>query len=144
MAKKSSHRRPPKPEHWKCKRGTCRFCGDPIIEEGKQNNRKHWHQPCADLWRIMNNPQDARRHVLDRDEYTCQGCGHEDRFGTFEVDHVKPLFEADGDPTYWQPENLTLLCEPCHQRKTQADMVRWRALKKPAIRKVSARRSKPR
>jgi 5-methylcytosine-specific restriction endonuclease McrA len=124
---KSSHRRPPRPVHWECSRGTCRFCGEAIIENAKVNTRKHWHPACAKTWRIMNRPADARDAVLKRDRYTCQDCGHADRHGRFEVDHRKPLFEAHGDPTYWQLPNLVLLCQPCHQRKTLADMVRYRA-----------------
>lgn len=126
----ASHRRPPKPVHWGCSRGTCRFCGEAIIENGKVNGRKHWHQACADTWTIMNNPADARKAVLKRDRYTCQDCGHQDRFGQFEVDHREPLFEAKGNPVYWQLPNLVLLCVPCHQVKTQVDMGRYRAAKK--------------
>lgn len=122
----ASHRIPPKPPSWNCERGTCRFCGEAIIENGKVNRRKHWHQPCADLWKIMNDPKVAREHVLRRERYTCEGCGVHDRFGTFECDHIRPLYEAKGDPTYWQPGNLMLLCVECHKEKTKADMVRFR------------------
>lgn len=49
----------------------------------------------------------------------------------FEVDHIKPIFEAFGDLSFWEPENLQLLCTPngCHQRKTKIDMERYRAMK---------------
>lgn len=124
----ASHRVPPKPPHWWCERGTCRFCGEEIVEGGKINRRKHWHQPCADIWNVMNSPRDARKYVLKRDNFTCQGCGvHDPNDGIFQVDHVKPLFEANGDPTYWQPENLALLCTDCHEDKTREDMLRFRA-----------------
>jgi len=124
-----SHRTPPKPIHWNCKRGTCRFCGDPIIENDKPNTRKHWHQACAELWVIMNNPSKAREHVLKRDNYTCQSCLTYSRYGQFDVDHRKPLYEANGDHSYWQPPNLVLLCKDCHKAKTKTDMVLWRAFK---------------
>ena len=122
----ANHRKPPKPKSWQCLRGTCRFCGEDIIEDGRVNKRKHWHQACADTWRIMNNPADARKFVLDRDAHTCQNCGHQDHNGWFEVDHVRPLFEANGDATCWMPENLVLLCGTCHQKKTKIDMERFR------------------
>lgn len=124
----ANHRKPPKPASWGCERGTCRFCGEEIIEQGKVNRRKHWHQPCADLWKIMNNPAAASQFVKKRERFTCQECGHHDRFGGFDVDHVKPLYEANGDHTYWQPDNLRLLCGPCHLVKTKQDMIRWRAM----------------
>lgn len=127
MAKLPSHRTPPRPKSWNCKRGTCRFCGEAIIEDGRVNGRKHWHQPCADTWRIMNNPADARIAVHKRDRFTCQDCGMQDRNGTFEVDHRRPLFEAAGDPTFWQLPNLILLCVDCHKAKTRIDMERYRA-----------------
>lgn len=124
--KTTSHRVPPKPASWNCPRGQCRFCGDPIIENGEVNRRKHWHGECAKTWVVMNNPQKAREHVLRRDRYTCQDCGHHDRHGAFETDHRRPLFEANGDLSFWHADNLTLLCLECHRRKTNVDMERWR------------------
>lgn len=121
----TSHRVPPKPASWNCAKGNCRYCGEPIIENDKVNTRKHWHYDCAMIWVVMNNPTEARKHVHKRDNYTCQHCHTHNRYGAFEVDHIKPLYEANGDPTFWQPDNLTLLCGPCHQTKTREDMVRW-------------------
>src|SRR5690606_4783801 len=95
----------------------------------KVNTRKHWHQPCADLWRIMNNPGEASFAIKRRDNWTCQHCGLHDRTAAFEVDHRKPLYEANGDHSYWQPPNLVLLCVSCHKEKTKADMIAWRALR---------------
>jgi hypothetical protein len=123
-----SHRVPPKPASWFCDRGTCRFCGEPIIENGKVNGRKHWHTPCALVWNVMNNPSEARLHVTRRENFTCEECGYHNVDGRFEVDHIKPLFEAKGDPTYWQSPNLMLLCLDCHKIKTKADMIRFRAM----------------
>jgi len=77
----------------------------------------------------MNDPKRARQVVSRRDKYTCQSCGHHDRNGNFDVDHIKPLFEANGDPTYWQASNLRLLCKPCHKDKTREDMTRYHAAK---------------
>lgn len=132
-----SHRKPPKPKSWNCKRGTCRYCGEAIIEDGKQNNRKHWHTQCGELWSIMNNPSEARKFILKRDKKTCQECGRkhisnmlDPNYVDFDVDHVKPLFEAHGNHSYWQPENLILLCKPCHLVKTRTDMEKFRANKK--------------
>lgn len=126
----SNHRKPPKPTHWGIPRGNCRFCGNEIIENGKRNNRKHWHEHCAHTWNIMNNPTYASRYVHKRDQYTCRECGTHDRHGAFDVDHIKPLFEANGNPTYWQSQNLRLLCKECHKEKTRSDMIRYRASKK--------------
>ena len=124
------HRKPPKPASYDCARGTCRFCGDDIIEAGKINRRKHWHTACGELWRLMNNPADARDHVLKRDKRTCQGCGAKGRTVKFEIDHKLPLFEANGDLGYWKPDNLVTLCRTCHVEKTRTDMSRYRAAKK--------------
>lgn len=118
------HRQPPKPIFWNVPRGSCRFCGTEIVENDKINRRKHWHSKCAKTWRIMNNPSDAREYVLKRDRKTCQECGEKKM--AFEVDHIRPLFEAKGNLDYWKPENLVLLCRPCHVEKTRADMIRFR------------------
>jgi hypothetical protein len=44
-----------------------------------------------------------------------------------EVDHVVPVSEG-GD--YFDPANLTLLCVPCHRKKSSADSDRRRAAQK--------------
>jgi len=121
----ANHRKPPKPIHWNVPRGQCRYCGEEIIENGKRNNRKHWHSKCVSIWNTMNNPTYARRAIHKRDKYTCVSCGYHDRFGHFDVDHIKPLFEANGDPSYWQADNLRLLCSDCHKEKTREDMARF-------------------
>lgn len=121
-----NHRKPPRPDSWNVERGNCRFCGGPIVEHGKVNRRKHWHQSCADLWRIMNNPTVAKHHVFLRERGTCQGCGMISPLpADFDVDHIEPLFEAFGDPRYYEPENMQLLCKSCHRDKTKEDMQRY-------------------
>lgn len=127
--KSGGHRQAPRPASWNCPRGYCRFCGEPIIEGGKQNNRKHWHQACADAWSIANNSTIARQHVFVREKGTCQGCGHQSLDKRdFHVDHIVPLFEANGDIRFYCEENMQLLCHDCHKGKTRADMERYRAL----------------
>lgn len=44
-----------------------------------------------------------------------------------EVDHIRPLFEAHGDMSYYEMENLVSLCIECHKKKTKTDMELWRA-----------------
>lgn len=130
--KKVSHRKPPKPLSWNCARGICRFCGENIVENGKTNTRKHWHQKCANTWNIMNDPKEARKVVGKRDKYQCVVCSKDVRHERYDVDHIKPLFEANGDPTYWQLPNLRTLCVDCHKDKTREDMVRFHEAKRIA------------
>lgn len=130
IAVKPNPRRPPKPPTWNSPKGTCRFCGEAIIEKGVQNFRKNWHVGCVGIWNIMTSPADARRHVWAHDKGVCQGCGkstwgYED---SWQVDHAKPLFEAT-DHTFWHPDNLQLLCSTCHKTKTAEEATR-RALRR--------------
>lgn len=135
IPKKISHRKPPKPVTWDSPKGSCRFCGEPIIENGKQNNRKNWHTECVHVWKVMNDPKYAREFVYLRDHGKCRDCSCTCALkwyqtgSTFEVDHVKPLFEANGDLSYWHPDNLLLRCTECHKLKTKSDMERYRAAK---------------
>jgi RNA-directed DNA polymerase len=48
-----------------------------------------------------------RRQVLQRDGYTCQGCGGTDYL---EIHHIKARHQGGTD----SPENLITLCETCH------------------------------
>lgn len=128
--KVGNHRQAPRPSSWDCPRGWCRFCGESIIEDGKQNKRKHWHQECADTWRVANNPSEARKHVFLREKGTCQECGCKSlNMKDFHVDHITPLFEANGEIYYYTEKNMQLLCHDCHAEKTKCDMIRFRELK---------------
>lgn len=81
----------------------------------------------------MNDPKEARRVVSRRDKYKCVVCEKSVKDERFEVDHIKPLFEANGDPTFWQAPNLRTLCVECHKDKTREDMVRFREAKKTSL-----------
>jgi hypothetical protein len=133
MTVKPDPRRPPRPATWDSPKGTCRFCGEEIIENGVQNKRKNWHKECVDIWNIMSSPSDARRYLWKREQGVCQGCGKDTwKYDeSWEVDHRKPLFEANGDLSYWHPDNLQLLCWTCHGNKTKAEATRRALNKKP-------------
>lgn len=52
-----------------------------------------------------------KQRVLERDGYTCQGCGT--MRGPFHVDHIRPYSKGG-----WQnDQNLQTLCVPCNSRK---------------------------
>jgi RNA-directed DNA polymerase len=51
--------------------------------------------------------QELRRHILERDKYTCQHCGHKQNL---EVHHILSRREQGTD----DPANLITLCEDCH------------------------------
>ena len=61
----------------------------------------------------------VRKHVLERDDRTCQACGK--LLGLAEVDHIIPLHK--GGPE-WALDNLQTLCRGCHLSKTEVDMGR--------------------
>jgi ribosomal protein L44E len=124
---RKTYRLPPWPKFWEAERGTCRFCGEEIIENGKPNRRKRWHKVCGDLWFLMNNPNAMRKHILKRDDYQCVECGNSDK-NNIQADHKKPLIEANGDYQYYHPDNVRILCTDCHQKKTNSDMVRYKKI----------------
>jgi 5-methylcytosine-specific restriction endonuclease McrA len=131
-APRRSHRQCPKPDSWNLPAGNCRFCGIRIVENGRQNKRKRWcSKQCIRTWKLMNRPALARKAALIRDKLVCQaeGCSIQCNFiWEMQVDHIKPLFEANNDPSYWDLSNLQSLCLRCHAEKTRKDMERWRAI----------------
>lgn len=75
-----------------------------------------------------------RRAVLERDDYTCQRCGHHDPTGrTVQADHIENV--ANGGAT--DPDNGQTLCVPCHKIKVQRESAEGRAkrsrLREPLI-----------
>lgn len=60
--------------------------------------------------------QSLRKHIKERDDYTCQMCGlssHDEANLLLEIDHIKPL--AKGGIT--SEENLQTLCWRCNRSK---------------------------
>lgn len=53
----------------------------------------------------------ARRRVMERDEYRCRRCGDH---RSLEIDHIIAI-KDDGTS---DDDNLQTLCKPCHKQKT--------------------------
>ena len=56
-------------------------------------------------------PEDQRRRVLERDNYTCQGCGWDDDAQALQIHHARyPDIPEDGSPDC----DLQTTCGPCN------------------------------
>jgi 5-methylcytosine-specific restriction endonuclease McrA len=68
---------------------------------------------------------DLRPIILKRDEYTCQNCG-EGPLPTkeLEVDHIRLVKRFKRPVDANTPDNLRILCIPCHKDKTKFDRQR--------------------
>jgi RNA-directed DNA polymerase len=64
---------------------------------------------------------DLRVIVLERDGYVCQVCGVTLIPHTAHVDHIKPVRRFKRPVDANTAENLWVLCEQCHRRKTELD-----------------------
>jgi 5-methylcytosine-specific restriction endonuclease McrA len=113
-----SYRNPPKPQHYfTAPKGYCRFCGEIILKaDGTQRTRAHWHQECVEQYKLIYWPANTSKAVRRRDKGKCAKCGAKD--GDWQVDHIKPLVEAQGRVEYWLLDNLQTLCTECHKEKT--------------------------
>ncbi|WP_443062943.1 HNH endonuclease [Streptomyces sp. NBC_00440] len=92
-------------------------CLTPTVRDGRcgdHQTRKGWNRTSI---RNASRPRDwhrRRSRVLVRDRFTCQQCGsHKD----LEVDHIVPVARGGS----WEPDNLWVLCKPCHKRKTYSE-----------------------
>lgn len=119
----TTHRVPPKPPHFDAApEGTCRWCNVEIglTKKGKPS-RSRWHPACVKEYKLLFWPTATRQAVWRRDKGKCNVCGVQcDRKGAngWDLDHIKPLIEAQGDLSFWQLGNLQTLCKPCHKSKT--------------------------
>lgn len=119
---KRNHRHPPKSKYYHAvPRGTCRFCGQPILKpDGKSDKRKHWHPSCVTEHKQLTDPSLTRKAVFQRDHGVCCDCGViDDRLsGEWEADHIVPLIESGGDINAWKLTNLATRCKECHREKS--------------------------
>lgn len=135
----TTHRDPPKPVGWDTPtKGTCRFCGLPVLnEDGTVNYRTYWHPICVVDYKMIFWPGVTRQAVFMRDGGKCATCGH--RCSTrgsdvWHLDHIQPLVEnrGVGDIEYWKMGNLQTLCQPCHHAKTSREATERAASRKAA------------
>jgi len=139
----SAHRRPAIPFS-EAPRGTCRWCGEPILyaegaKQGEPDRRRRWHPECVEVYNATD-PREARRLVRKRDRGRCADCGvdtyavrrevrgpgrtrklrergYVPRRSLWELDHIVPLIDGGTHAL----ENLQTLCTPCHKRKTAGE-----------------------
>jgi len=144
----SAHRRP-EIRFSEAPRGTCRWCGEPILygpgpKEGTVDRRRRWHPACVAAYNASD-PREVRRRLRRRDRGRCAACGLDTvalrrelrgrgmtralrkrgfvpRRSLWEVDHVVPLVDGGSHDL----DNLQTLCTPCHRAKT-AEEARARA-----------------
>ena len=117
--------------------GECGWCGRAILKpDGTINRRRQYcDKRCEAEYQLRADPKKMRRYIYDRDMGICQNPECRTVFDFFEdegweADHIKPLFTARGDWSFWDPENLQLLCLPCHQEKSAHDNGKYRAVKR--------------
>jgi hypothetical protein len=106
----ANHRKPVIPFP-RAPKGTCKWCGRPILTRGKRNVRANWHPDCVEIYRLAF-PEIGRQMVFERDGGICQACGV--KSSTWELDHRQPLIDGGSH----DPGNLQTLCQPCHRAKT--------------------------
>ena len=141
------HRRPPLP-HWKALKGTCRWCGDPVLKPDGSASVRRWHPACVTAYKIAAWPAEARKAVWVKNGGVCQGCGldlaaealkiSQDRYGEhhrnigdlrttmpswapkWQCDHIVELVDSDRNPAHWSVANMQVLCCACHAAKSAA------------------------
>lgn len=126
------HRRPPKPPWFHLpRRGVCRWCNKPIVNEAGKPARTFWHKACVDNYNCVfwftRAANLIRRAAETEGGFRCAACNLV--VDVVEVDHIIPLAEAlphVDDPWWqWRPANLQALCPSCHAAKTAAQAARW-------------------
>ena len=131
--------RTPKLPHWDSGKGHCRWCGDPVLKEGKPNMRALWHPKCLVLYKLATRSVQQRLACWRRDKGKCTMCGTQHVYkGDWNADHIIPLHLANqldvSDPNYlklWGVSNLQTLCaDPCHRTKSAAEMVAYHAARR--------------
>lgn len=110
--------------------GHCRWCNAGIFKpDGAINRRKTFcSQVCVSHYLLRADPTEMRRHVFFRDQGVCGMCGRRWLYldDKWQADHIEPLFMAFGDISYWEPENVQVLCtDPCHKQKSAEDMRKY-------------------
>lgn len=125
--------------HWESGKGSCRWCGTPVLKNGVPNLRALWHPKCVTAYKVATRSVQQRLACWRRDKGKCAKCGTVHLYkGDWDADHVVPLHLAiktnPQDPKYlkyWGVSNLQTLCtSPCHREKSAAEMSAYHASKR--------------
>lgn len=83
----------------------------------------------------------SRRNVFQRDNHTCQYCGHKFKAKELNIDHVVP--RSRGGPNSWK--NLVTSCKPCNAKKGDDLLteIGWKLLQEPTQPKWKSHVGKP-
>ena len=123
-----SHRRYPGP--FPPVPGMCRWCALWIKDAaGKIDYDAPFCGPvCKTHYQLRADPQKMRQHVFFRDGGKCACCPTVFQYldDEWEADHIIPLMIALWDPKAWEPDNVRLLCMPCHKKKSADDRRKYR------------------
>jgi len=123
MSLMTSHRIPPKPKWYDLvPEGTCRWCNTAVglTRTGRQS-KSRWHAKCFEEYELLFFASETRKAVWKRDLGKCALCSHQcakKGIDVWQMDHIKPLIEANGNLDYWRLQNLQTLCQACHTAKT--------------------------
>lgn len=104
--------------------GRCEWCGGPLPKGCKSlcSDACRRHFNLAVTWNARGG---YAKHILRRDNFTCQDCGEfhamQNQHGQYiptsdgelEIHHIKPVSRGGGD----EPGNLVVLCKRCHARR---------------------------
>jgi len=113
----AARRKVPMPE-WKG-RGFCKWCNGQITKA--DGRALYWHPGCIQQYLLHSRAEDQFRFLRRRDGQTCAAPDCESP--GFEVDHRTPLWSVwdlppDERRRFYGPDNLQLLCGPCHKAKS--------------------------
>jgi 5-methylcytosine-specific restriction endonuclease McrA len=106
------------PPEYRDMRDGCRVCGEEVVD----GRWKYCSTRCRDIAKAVQRMftwSSVRESVLERDDYTCQSCGHVERppvtDGALHVDHIQRVADSGHK---WDESNLQTLCHGCHEAKT--------------------------
>lgn len=119
IPKSRQHRYPLLP-HWKKGPGFCRWCGLPIMVDGRQVPIRRWHEECLKPFFIATRSADQRQACWERDKGRCAACGTV--AVVWEADHIKALALGNREPELFVVANLQTLCAACHKAKSTSDL----------------------
>lgn len=95
-----------------------KICSNPAcfnLQPCEDHTRKAWVKTGEEPRRLRGRKAVARRrHILERDQFTCYLCGQTKLEDDLVADHVEPLAEGGADTT----SNLKCCCTECHDEKS--------------------------
>ena len=126
-------------------RSRCLHCGQSFLFVKDKRKYRYCTSKCKDGFNWTYGMFGRSDRLWDKQKGLCNHC--KNPLGDYDIDHIQEIARFQDNKflqakMYLDPNNLQLLCKPCHRSKTKAFLREWLGKPKPEVIEIPKRKTK--